>query len=45
MENKKDIMKEKLLEIKDAALKAIKDARTLEEFEQLRVKFLGKKGN
>lgn len=44
MENMKDIMKENLLEIKDAALKSIKEAKTLEEFEQLRVKLLGKKG-
>ncbi|MCK9444367.1 MAG: phenylalanine--tRNA ligase subunit alpha [Tissierellaceae bacterium] len=37
-------MKEKLLEIKEIALKNIEEVKSLEEFEQLRVKFLGKKG-
>ena len=40
----KDIMKEKLLEIKKIALENIEEVKSLEEFEQLRVKFLGKKG-
>lgn len=37
-------MKEKLESIKGLALENIKDAETLEELENLRIKFLGKKG-
>ena len=40
----KEKMREKLLEIKGIALDSINDVVSLEDIEQLRVKFLGKKG-
>ncbi len=40
----KENMREKLLEIKEIALSSIQDVAGLDEIEQLRVKFLGKKG-
>lgn len=40
----KENMREKLLEIKEIALNNIKNVGELEEVEQLRIKFLGKKG-
>lgn len=40
----KENMREKLLEIKEIALTNINDVANIEEIEQLRVKFLGKKG-
>lgn len=40
----KENMREKLLEIKEIALNNINEVTALEEIEQLRVKFLGKKG-
>lgn len=40
----KENMREKLLEIKEIALNSINEVSGLEEIEQLRVKFLGKKG-
>lgn len=44
MENIKENMKERLLEIKGAALSDLGDAKALETIEQLRIKYLGKKG-
>lgn len=43
-DNMKEVMRQKLLEIKDMALKGLNEAEELKEIEQLRVKFLGKKG-
>lgn len=40
----KENMREKLLEIKEIALNSINEVSSLEDIEQLRVKFLGKKG-
>jgi len=40
----KENMRDKLLEIKEIALRNINDVSNIEEIEQLRVKFLGKKG-
>ena len=40
----KENMREKLLEIKEIALSSINEVAGLDEIEQLRVKFLGKKG-
>ncbi|MBK1809235.1 phenylalanine--tRNA ligase subunit alpha [Clostridium sp. YIM B02505] len=37
-------MKEKLLEIKDSALKVLEDVKNSSEIENIRVKYLGKKG-
>lgn len=43
-DNMKEVMRQKLFEIKDMALKGLNEAEELKEIEQLRVKFLGKKG-
>ena len=38
-------MKEKLKELQELALKKIEDAKSSSDLEEIRVKFLGKKGN
>ena len=43
-ENMKDVMRQKLLGIKEIALNNLDNAEGLDEIEQLRVRFLGKKG-
>lgn len=43
-ENMKEVMREKLLDIKKIALNSLQNAEGLDEIEQLRVRFLGKKG-